>query len=74
MTKNVNYALCGAMCLLMMAPEAVQDYVVVHELCHRKEMNHSERFWREVAKVMPDYKIHKKWLKDYGSKIMNWNA
>ena len=61
-------------CLLMMAPEAVQDYVVVHELCHRKEMNHSERFWREVAKVMPDYKIHKKWLKDYGSKIMNWNA
>lgn len=61
-------------CLLMLVPEAVQDYVVVHELCHRKEMNHSERFWREVAKVMPDYKIHKKWLKDYGSKIMNWNA
>ena len=54
--------------------EAVQDYVVVHELCHRKEMNHSDRFWREVAKVMPDYKIHKKWLKDHGSKIMNWNV
>ena len=61
-------------CLLMLAPEAVQDYVVVHELCHRKEMNHSDRFWREVAKVMPDYKVHKKWLKEHGSKIMNWNA
>ena len=59
--------------LLLFAPEAVQDYVVVHELCHRKEMNHSKRFWREVAKVVPDYKVHKKWLKDYGSKIMNLN-
>ena len=61
-------------CLLMLAPEAVQDYVVVHELCHRKEMNHSDRFWREVAKVMPDYKIHKKWLKEHGSKIMSLNS
>ena len=60
-------------CLLMLAPEAVQDYVVVHELCHRKEMNHSERFWREVAKIMPDYKVHKKWLKEHGSKIMSLN-
>ena len=59
--------------LLLFAPEAVQNYVVVHELCHRKEMDHSERFWREVAKVVPDYKVHKKWLKDYGSKIMNLN-
>ena len=60
-------------CLLLFAPDAVQDYVVVHELCHRKEMNHSERFWREVAKVMPDYKTHKKWLKENGKKIMEWN-
>lgn len=60
-------------CLLMLAPEEVQDYVVVHELCHRKEMNHSKRFWDEVAKVMPDYKVHKKWLKDHGSKIMSLN-
>ena len=61
-------------CLLLFAPEAVQDYVVVHELCHRKEMNHSDRFWREVAKVMPDYRVHKKWLKEHGSKIMSLNC
>lgn len=57
-------------CILMLAPEAVQNYVVVHELCHRLEMNHSKRFWAEVAKVMPDYKIHQKWLKENGSRLM----
>ena len=61
-------------CLLLFAPDAVQDYVVIHELCHRKEMNHSDKFWREVANVMPDYKVHKKWLKENGRKIMAWNA
>ena len=54
-------------CLLMLAPEAVQDYVVVHELCHRKEMNHSDKFWREVEKILPDYRAQRKWLKEYGS-------
>ena len=38
-------------CLLMLAPPEVLDYVVVHELCHRKYMNHSKQFWAEVAKV-----------------------
>ena len=42
-------------CMLMLAPREVLDYVVIHELCHRKEMNHSKRFWKEVEKVMPDY-------------------
>lgn len=57
-------------CLLMLTPEEVQDYVVVHELCHRKEMNHSVRFWREVEKVMPDYKVRRKWLKEHGGRII----
>ena len=56
-------------CLLMNAPEEIVDYVVVHELCHRKEMNHSPRFWAEVEKVLPDYKERRKWLKDNGMKL-----
>ncbi len=58
-------------CLLMLAPEEVRDYVVVHELCHRKEMNHSNRFWAEVEKVIPDYKDRRKWLKTHGSAILD---
>ena len=56
-------------CLLMNAPEEIVDYVVVHELCHRKEMNHSDRFWAEVEKVLPDYKERRKWLKDNGMSL-----
>ncbi len=58
-------------CLLMLCPPEVLDYVVVHELCHRKEMNHSPKFWAEVARVLPDYKTHQKWLKDHGNAIIN---
>ena len=57
-------------CLLMLAPPEVLDYVVVHELCHRKQMNHSKAFWTEVEKVFPDYKKSIKWLKEEGSQIM----
>ena len=58
-------------CLLMLCPEDVLDYVIVHELCHRKEMNHSARFWALVAAVLPDYKRARKWLKDNGPGILS---
>lgn len=58
-------------CLLMLTPEKVQDYVVVHELCHRREMNHSGRFWREVERILPDYKDRRRWLKEQGASIMD---
>ena len=57
-------------CLLALVPREVLDYVVVHELCHRKEMNHSDRFWSEVAKIIPDYKNRKQWLKDHGASLI----
>ena len=57
-------------CLLMMAPPEVLDYVVVHELSHRLEMNHSVRFWTQVEKVLPDYRKPRRWLKEQGSCLM----
>ena len=57
-------------CLLMLAPPEVLDSVVVHELCHRKEMNHSDKFYAEVLRVFPDYWKWDKWLKDHGSELM----
>ena len=53
-------------CRLMKMPPEVLDYVVVHELCHRKQMNHSRTFWAEVEKVLPDYRITRQWLKQNG--------
>ena len=47
----------------------VLDYVVVHELAHRKEMNHSERFWRIVGSFLLDYKECRKWLRENGRKV-----
>ena len=57
-------------CLLLLAPETVLDYVVVHELCHRIEMNHSPRFWARVASVLPDYEARRRWLKTHGGELM----
>ena len=57
-------------CQLALVPPEVLDYVVVHELCHRKEPNHSERFWRQVERILPDYKTHRKWLKEHGTKLI----
>lgn len=58
-------------CLLMLTPPEVLDYVVVHELCHRKEMNHSARFWAEVERILPDYEIQRKWLRENGTALIS---
>jgi predicted metal-dependent hydrolase len=50
---------------LIMAPEPVIDYVIIHELTHLKEMNHSKRFWKLVAQYCPGWREHKKWLKQH---------
>ncbi|MDB1124677.1 M48 family metallopeptidase [Vibrio algarum] len=52
--------------VIVMAPNRVVDYVVVHELCHLIHHDHSPQFWKEVERVMPDYKEHKDWLREYG--------
>lgn len=57
-------------CLLMLTPPEVIDSVVVHELCHIKEMNHSDKFYAEVLKVFPDYWKWDRWLKDNGGELM----
>ena len=57
-------------CLLMLTPPEVIDCIVVHELCHRKEMNHSDRFYAEVLRVYPDYWKWYTWLKENGDDIM----
>ena len=58
-------------CLLMLCPEEVLDYVIVHELCHRKELNHSPRFWAEVERLLPEYRKPLKWLKTEGQGIIS---
>ncbi len=60
-------------CLLMLAPPEVLDAIVVHELCHRKVMDHSDRFYKEVYKVYPDYDKWNKWLRDHGSELQRRN-
>lgn len=57
-------------CLLMLMPPEVADSVVVHELCHRREMNHSPRFYAEVLRVFPDYRRCARWLKENGARLM----
>lgn len=58
-------------CLLLLAPPEVLDSIVVHELCHRKEMNHSPRFYAEIYRVCPNYDASHQWLKEHGQSLMN---
>ncbi len=77
--QKTRWASCSAKgnlsfnCLLMLTPDEIIDYIVVHELCHRLEMNHSRRFWGNVGRIIPEYKKREKWLKENGSLIMERN-
>ena len=55
---------------LIKAPHEIVDYVVIHELCHMLQPNHSKFFWNEVARFDPSFKNHKKWLKLNGADLM----
>jgi predicted metal-dependent hydrolase len=61
---NINYNY-----RIVMAPVNVIDYLVVHELCHLIELNHSQRFWNLVESILPDYKERLAWLKYNGSSL-----
>lgn len=58
-------------CLLMELPDEIINSVVVHELCHRKHMNHSSQFYEEIEKVFPNYNECHKWLKENGGAVLN---
>lgn len=60
---NINW-------LLLLAPPVILEYVVVHELCHIREKNHSAAFWQLVAAHLPDYQQHRLWLKQHGANLM----
>lgn len=62
--KNLNFNLC-----VVMAPLEVIDYIVIHELAHLKEMNHSRQFWGIVETYCPEFQKHKEWLKKHGSEL-----
>lgn len=51
---------------LIMSPPAAIDYVIIHELMHIKEKNHSRKFWAQVEAAMPDYREHRQWFKEHG--------
>ena len=55
---------------LVLAPFDVLDYVVVHELCHLREPNHSRRFWRLVETRRPDWRAHRDWLHQHGPELL----
>lgn len=58
--KNINYSY-----RIIKMPPAVQDYLMVHELCHLIHMNHSAEYWQLVAQFCPDYKLHRRWLNEH---------
>jgi predicted metal-dependent hydrolase len=75
--KDMGYrwASCGRSGVLnfhwkcMMAPPRIIDYIVVHELCHFHHRNHTDAFWNEVDKVLPDWRERKEWLRGWGASL-----
>lgn len=63
--RNLNFN-----CLLMLLREELRDYVIIHELCHIKEMNHSPAFWKEVEKYCPDHKSLRKELREDAKELI----
>ncbi len=63
--RNLNFN-----CLLMLLREELRDYVIIHELCHIKEMNHSPAFWQEVEKYCPDHKSLRKELREDAKELI----
>jgi predicted metal-dependent hydrolase len=50
---------------LIQTPDMVRDYIILHELAHRRQMNHSEKFWQEVERLCPNYQEAERWLKEH---------
>lgn len=62
----------GHICLnwrLLLMPQSVRDYVLVHELMHLRQMNHSRRYWALVADACPDYRTARQWLREHGDSL-----
>jgi len=57
--KNLNFNW-----RLFLAPNSISDYVIIHELAHTKQMNHSKAFWEIVGNILPDYKARRRWLRE----------
>ena len=74
-TQKTRWGSCSAEgnlnfnALLLLAPESVLDYVVVHELCHRKVMDHSAAFYREVERILPGWRKARRWLREHGDEL-----
>lgn len=57
---------------LILAPEEILKYVVIHETAHLEELNHSSRFWALVSRRCPDFETHRMWLKKNGTTLIKW--
>ena len=55
---------------IILAPHSIVDYIVVHELCHMLELNHSDRYWKHVSNIIPNYKECREWLNRHGAYLV----